>query len=232
MLQDFIAPAVGFGVSAATIPGPLIAYLVNTAATQGWRSALLVVLAPLITDAPIILLMTFVLGQMPAEALQLIQLCGGCLLLFIARGALQQYRAARVLKQISDGATAAGSRRRVLVTGIGMNFLSPGPWLFWATVNGPLLVKALDASPGHALAFLAAFYGTFLSGLCCWILLIHQARQLRDDVLNYIILATAVLLLWFGLGLITAATGLERFHLASVTALALGWFLWRAKDQR
>ena len=81
MLQEFIVPAIGLGVSAATIPGPLIAYLVNTAATQGWRKALLVVLAPLLTDAPIIALMTFILGQMPADALRLIQLAGGCFML-------------------------------------------------------------------------------------------------------------------------------------------------------
>ena len=158
MLQEFIAPGMSFGVSAAVIPGPLIAYLINTAATQGWRKALLVVLAPLITDAPIIALMTFILGQMPAEALNIIQLAGGVLLLFIARGALRQYQAGRVLHQVSEGGAArASSWRRVLLTGIGMNFLSPGPWLFWATVNGPLLVKALDASHGPCAGIPACF---------------------------------------------------------------------------
>ncbi len=232
MLHEFIAPAMGLGVSAATIPGPLIAYLVNTAATQGWRKALLVVLAPLITDAPIIVLMTFILGQMPAEALNLIQLAGGCLLLFIARSALQQYQAGSAMNPISDGATVARSWRRVLLTGIGMNFLSPGPWLFWGTVNGPLLLKAMDTSPGHALAFLLAFYGTFLGGLCCWVLLIHQARRLPEAALNYIVLATVLLLLWFGVGLITAAIGAEAFHIWAVIALIAGGLLLRARTLR
>lgn len=232
MLQEFIAPAISLGVSAATIPGPLIAYLVNTAATQGWRKALLIVLAPLITDAPIIALMTFILGQMPAQALNVIQLAGGFLLLFIARGALRQYQAGSALNQVTGGAAVASCWRRVLLTGIGMNLLSPGPWLFWATVNGPLLVKALDSSPGHALAFLLAFYGTFLGGLCCWVLLIHQARRLPGNVLRYIILATALLLLWFGAGLITAAIGLKDFHALTVIALVLGGLMWRAKDLR
>lgn len=230
MLQEFIAPAISFGFSAATIPGPLIAYLVNTAATQGWRKALLVVLAPLITDAPIIVLMTYVVGQMPAEALQLIQITGGCLLLFIAKSALQQYRAGRVVNPVSDGAAdATSSWRRVLLTGIGMNLLSPGPWLFWGTVNGPLLVKALDNSAGHALAFLLAFYGTFLGGLCGWILLIHQARRLPANVLNPIILGTVLLLLWFGVGLIAAAIGAETIHFWTVLALVVGFLIWRAK---
>ena len=223
----------GLGVSAATVPGPLIAYLVNIAAAQGWRKALLVVIAPLITDAPIIVLMTFILGQMPAEALNLIQLAGGCLLLFIARGALRQYQAGRALNQVSDGGAAVAiSRRRVLLTGIGMNFLSPGPWLFWGTVNGPLLLKAMDASAGHALAFLLAFYGSFLGGLCCWVLLIHQARRLPEDVLKYIILAMVLLLLWFGVGLITAAIGAEAFHIWIFIALIVGGLLLRARKLR
>ena len=232
MLHEFIAPAMGLGVSAATIPGPLIAYLVNIATAQGWRKALLVVLAPLITDTPIIVLMTFILGQMPAQALNLIQLAGGCLLLFIARSALQQYQAGSAMNPISDGATVAISWRRVLLTGIGMNFLSPGPWLFWGTVNGPLLLKAMDTSPGHALAFLLAFYGSFLGGLCFWVLLIHQARRLPEDVLKYIILATVLLLLWFGVGLITAAIGAEAFHIWAVIALIAGGLLLRARKLR
>lgn len=171
MLQEFIAPAMSFGLGAATIPGPLIAYLVNVAASQGWRMALLVVLAPLLTDAPIIVLMTFVLGQLPAEALKLIQLGGGCLLLFIARGALLQFRVGQVLGQAADGGSAAAyGRRRVLLTGVGMNLLSPGPWLFWATVNGPLLLKSMDYSAAHTLAFLLAFSAYSWAGSasgCC-----------------------------------------------------------------
>ena len=34
MIQEFVFPAVSFGLSAAVIPGPLIAYLVNTTLTQ------------------------------------------------------------------------------------------------------------------------------------------------------------------------------------------------------
>ncbi len=232
MPHEFIAPAMGLGVSAATVPGPLIAYLVNIAAAQGWRKALLVVIAPLITDAPIIVLMTFILGQIPAQALNLIQLVGGCLLLFIASSALQKNQAGRRLNPISDGAAMAISWRRVLLTGIGMNILSPGPWLFWGTVNGPLLLTAVDASAGHALAFLLAFYGTFLGGLCCWVLLIQQARRMPANVLNYIILATVLLLLWFGTGFITAAIGFEQLQPWAVIALIVSGLLWLGKAPR
>ena len=229
MLNDLIAPAVSFGVSAATIPGPLIAYLVNTTLTRGWQKGLLVVIAPLITDLPIIILMTFILQQMPAEVLKLIQLGGGCLLLFIAWGALKQYRAGTVINlSVEEDSGAENGGLRVLLTGIMMNFLSPGPWLFWGTVNGPLLVKALESSTGHGLAFLAAFYGTFLCGLCAWVLLFHYARYVRGEYLQYIVIATVLLLLWFGVGLITAAIGLDAYHLWLVVGLVAAWLLRRA----
>ena len=225
MLQQFILPAMSFGASAATIPGPLIAYLVNTTLMRGWRKALLVVLAPLLTDAPIIILMTFILVQMPAEILNLLQFGGGCLLLFIARGAYRQYRAGTSLT-LADGNAddTAHSSRRVLLTGVMMNFMSPGPWLFWGTVNGPLLVDALARSSIHAAVFLLAFYGVFLGGLCLWVLLFHNARRVRVEYLRYVILATVLLLLWFGIGLITAAIGMDQYHpliVAAVVAAAL-----------
>lgn len=233
MLQNFIAPAVSFGISAAAIPGPLIAYLVNTTLTQGPRKALLVVLAPLLTDVPIIVLMTFILGQMPGELLQLIQLGGGCLLLYIARGALNQLQAGTALNTVAaQRAGDANDTRRILLTGIMMNFLSPGPWLFWATVNGPLFVKALDISAWHALGFLAAFYGTFLSGLCGWVLLFHHARKVRAEYLRYVILATILLLLWFGIGLITAGVGLEDYHPLAVLVIVASALIRRYRLAR
>ncbi|MCY4071149.1 MAG: LysE family transporter [Chloroflexi bacterium] len=214
MISQFILPAFSFGLSAAVIPGPLIAYLVNTTLTQGWRAALLVVLAPLITDAPIILLMTFLLGQMPDEALKLIQIGGGGLLLAIAWRARDQYQSGAAMNLAADTASRrARSRRRVLMTGIAMNFLSPGPYLFWGSVNGPLLVRAIDVSAWHALAFLLVFYATFLCGLCVWVLLFHHVGRVKVASLRLVILATILLLLWFGIGLITEALALTAYHL-------------------
>lgn len=209
MFQQFILPAISFGVSATTVPGPLIAYLINTTLTQGWRKALLVVFSPLITDAPIIILMVFILGQMPDNILRLIQLGGGLLLYYIAWGAWKQYQAGITIdtEKAKTETDITQSWRRVLATGVMMNFLSPGPYLFWATVNGPLLVAALELSLGHALAFLVAFYGTFMLGLSGWIFLFHHLRRVNQRYLKGIILLTIALLLWFGTSLILSAVG-------------------------
>ena len=214
MLQQFVLPAMSFALSATTVPGPLTAYIVNTTLTQGWRKALLVVLAPLLTDAPIIILMTFILGQMPPEVLNMIRIGGGGLLLYIAYGAWQQYQSDTVFDTVDDPSKNDGiqSWQRIMMTGVMMNYLSPGPYLFWATVNGPLLISALEISVGHALAFLMAFYGTFLIGLSGWVFLFHKIGQANDRYLRIIILLTIGLLIWFGTSLIMSAIELDSYH--------------------
>ena len=227
MLQQFILPAISFALSATTVPGPLTAYIVNTTLTQGWRKALLVVLSPLITDAPIIILMTFILGQLPPEVLNLIRIGGGLLLLYIAYGAWQQYQSGVMFEAVNAETPPAGIQtwRRVMLTGVMMNYLSPGPYLFWATVNGPLLISALEVSAVHALVFLLAFYGTFMIGLCGWVFLFHHIRQVDERYLRMVILLTIGLLLWFGTSLIMTAVGLDNYHLVLVVLMAIVFFI-------
>lgn len=210
MIQQFVLPGMGFAMSATFVPGPLIAYLVNTTLTQGWRKALLIVLSPIITDAPIIILMTFILGQLPPEILNLIRLGGGLLLLYIAYGAWQQYQSGVLIKtDTADETNGTQSWQRILATGVMMNYLSPGPYLFWATVNGPLLIEALNLSLVHAVAFLVAFYGTFMLGLSGWVFVFQYVRQIDVRYLRYVILITIGLLLWFGTSLILSALGIQ-----------------------
>ena len=219
MLMATILPAMAFGVGAAVIPGPLLAYLISTILTRGGRIALLVVLAPLLTDAPIILLMTFVLGQLPPAALQAIQLAGGCLLLSMAWGAARRLdRGSHFTLNADVGAAQSGWR--VLLTAIAMNLLSPGPWLFWATVNGPLLLAALAESHWLALAFLLAFYGVFLGGLCLWIALFHKLRGMDARYLRGLLAFTALLMLWFAVGLMTDALAVPQMQPVAALALA------------
>lgn len=225
MLQQFVIPGISFALSATTVPGPLTAYIVNTTLTQGWRKALLVVFSPLITDAPIIILMTFILGQLPDDILKLIQIGGGVLLLVIARGAWAQYQAGTTFDtaKAQPAEPVSMSWRRILATGVMMNYLSPGPYLFWATVNGPILVSALEISPLHALVFLVSFYGVFMLGLSGWVFLFNRLRRVNEKYLGYIILLTIILLVWYGTALMASSLGLSDFH-APVMLFALGVF--------
>ena len=220
MFAEFILPAISFALSAISIPGPLQAFLLNVTLRGGWRLGLLVILAPLIVDGPIILLTTFLLGQLPPEAIQLIQLAGGLLLLWIARAAWLQLRSGANL-QAADGAESDLTARGVLLTAAGLNALSPGPWLFWATINGPLLLRALDQSPLHAVAFMGAFYGTFLGGLALLVFVFHRMGQISATFTRRLLWVTILLLLFFGTRLILEGAGLLEWHAPLVGASAV-----------
>ena len=64
----------------------------------------------------------------------------------------------------------------------------------------------------HGLAFIVAFYGTFLIGLSGWVLLFHRISKVNQRYLRYIILLTIGLLIWFGTSLILSAVSLSAYH--------------------
>lgn len=213
------------------IPGPLQAYLLNITLRYGWRRGLLVIFAPLIVDGPIILVTVFLLGQLPELAIQTIRVLGGGLLLYIAWGAWQQYRAGAGFEaDATDGPTSTISPWRVLGTAAAMNIFSPGPYLFWATINGPLLLEAMTIGSGAAFGMLLAFYGTFLGGLALLVLLFDRLGQIDARLTRVILLVTIGLLIWFGTALIAEAFGLSAWHniATQVSLLLLAIYgLWR-----
>lgn len=220
MFDSIIFPAIGYGLSAASLPGPLQAYLLNVTLRAGWKRGMFVIFSPLVTDGPIILLTVFLLGQLPEWVIQAIRVVGGLLLLWIAWGAWKALRAGvNFSASENDESTTP---RRVLMTASAMNFFSPSPYLFWATVNGPLLLRALEISPLAALGMLLGFYVTFLSGMALLVLVFNRLGSIDERMTRGILWITLILLLWFGTGLIAEAFGLLDAHrvVAALTLIA------------
>lgn len=224
MFSSIVLPAISLGLSATSIPGPLQAYLLNITLNYGWRRGLLVILSPLITDGPIIFITVFVLQQVPDWAIQLIRFGGGILLLWIAWGAWQQLKSGAQFTS-NDTTVKKGtiSPAKVLGTAAAMNVFSPGPYLFWSTVTGPLLLEALDISLWAGLAMLLGFYGTFLGGMAILVILFNRLGTIGTDVTRYILVITIGLLTWFATQLIVA-DGLNLvwlYQIISVVILAI-----------
>lgn len=197
---------VTLGLTAGMLPGPLQTYLIQTTLTQGWRKSLPLVLSPLIADIPVILLTTLVLSQVPSELIRVIQILGGFFVLWLARGAWLNFRAGA---QIGAGGSAeVVPVRQLLTRAVLVNLLSPGPLIFWATVNGPLLVQGLRESVLHGVAFLVAFYGTFLGVLICFVGVFNKMRTLDPRITRALLLIITIMLVVFGLSLIGQGLGL------------------------
>src|SRR5688500_10386811 len=91
-MWPYLLQGLGYGVTAASQPGPFQTYLISQTFTRGWKRTLPAVLAPLISDGPIILLCMLVLSQVPAWLQRGLYLAGGLFILYLAYGAYQSWK--------------------------------------------------------------------------------------------------------------------------------------------
>ncbi len=201
-----IARGLTLGLTAGILPGPIQSLIIQMTLTQGWRKSLVLVFSPLLSDIPVIVLTVFVLAQFPPEFIRAIQIVGGLFVLWLARGAWLNFRAGVMIG--AGGETLALSVRQLLARGLMTNLLSPGPYLFWGTVNGPLLVDGLRQSVLHGAAFLIAFYGSFLGVLAAFVAVFNRVRTLDARLTRALLLIITILLLGFGLSLVGQGLGL------------------------
>ncbi len=193
MLSDVLLGG-GLAFAAVVQPGPLQAFLVTRAATDGWRRTLPAAFSPLLSDGPIALLTLLVLGRLPPLGQHLLGVAGGVLLLTLA---WMSFRAIR-----TPVAPAEPDRRaipRTLLQAATVNLLNPNPYLAWALILGPAAVTAWHEHPAHAAALVGAFYGAMVVGLAGVIVLASSARSLPPHAQRAVALASTVVLALLGI---------------------------------
>jgi threonine/homoserine/homoserine lactone efflux protein len=190
----YLLQGIGYGFAAASQPGPFQTYLISQSLTRGWRRTLPAALAPLISDGPIIALCLLVLSQVPAWMERALYIVGGLFILYLVYGAYKSWRDFN--EHIPQ--TESASQQSVLKAAL-MNALSPGPYLFWTLVTGPVLLKGWRAAPINGLGFLAGFYIAMLSSLAAIILVFGLASKLGPKVNRAMIGISAIALFLFGL---------------------------------
>jgi threonine/homoserine/homoserine lactone efflux protein len=205
-MEFLLLSGISLGLSASLLPGPLQTYLIQLTLSLGWRRSIVAVLSPLIADIPVIILMVFILSQFPADITRWLQIVGGFFVLWLAWSTWRQLRAGLLLG--AESGTLELTPRQVLARMVGVNLLSPGPYIFWSTVNGPLLIQAYRQSTLHAAGFLVGFYGTFLGMLSLYVLVFDRVRRLDRRVTQLLLLITVIALVFLGLSLIGQGFGL------------------------
>lgn len=196
-----------FGLSAGFAPGPLLMLVLTQTFRHNAREGARVAMAPLLTDVPIVMLSLFLLERL-ARLEGLLGWIGLFGSLYVCCLAVETFRTAPVSEASSTEEPAS------LAKGAIINALSPHPWLFWATVGGPFVLKAGAENPAAPWAFIATFY-IFLVGSKVFIA--YGAGRLRGflsgkgyrNVLRI-------------LGLLLAVFGVLLFRDA---AASLGWFI-------
>jgi threonine/homoserine/homoserine lactone efflux protein len=194
-----ILQGVGYGFAAAVQPGPFQTYLISQTLSRGWRRALPIALAPLISDGPIIALMLLVLSQVPAWLQRALYVASGLFFFYLAYGAFTSWRDFELEEMPADAPSRhdASARHSVLKAAM-MNAVSPGPYLFWGLVGAPILLDAWRQAPPLVIGFLLGFYATIVASLAGIILLFGTARQLGPRVTRALLGISALALLGFG----------------------------------
>jgi threonine/homoserine/homoserine lactone efflux protein len=190
---SFPITGMSLGMSAAASPGPYQAYVIGLVLRSGWRRALPAAFAPLITEGPIIALVLLLLTRVPAEFLRAVQIAGGVFVLYLAYKTVQAYRQFQ-----PDAVIPSSETRRGFWQAVMMNFLSPGPYLFWSLLAGPTLIEGWNQSPVLGLAFMGGFYLALIGGMLLLIFVFGAARNLGPRVSRAMLGLSAIALLGFG----------------------------------
>lgn len=133
-MSEFFFSALAFGLAAGLKPGPLGIVVIQQTLSHGLPSGLRASMAPLITDGPIILGALWLLPKFRSIELFAagLSLVGGLYLLWLARKMLR-IQPITVTQELGSEAS--------LLTAVKVNFLNPGPYLFWFTVGGSYIVR-------------------------------------------------------------------------------------------
>jgi threonine/homoserine/homoserine lactone efflux protein len=182
-----------YAFAAAVQPGPFQTFLVSSTLTHGWRRTVPAVVAPILSDIPVISLVLLVLTHVPPLVAQLLRLSGGLFLLYLAARAFVAFRTYRA----PTVGRASDTTRTVLQAAV-VNLLNPNPYLSWSLVLGPLLLQAWREAPANAFALVASFYGTMMASTAVILIPFAGARALGPRVGRAMVGLSALALAAFG----------------------------------
>ncbi len=197
LLQGFI-----YGFAAAVQPGPFQTYVISQTLRNGWRQTLPAALAPLISDGPILILTQVALSRVPSWFERFLYLAGGLFILYLACSAFVAWRNFDEARVVTHSAGKQSAVRAAM-----MNALSPGPYLYWSLVTGPILLTGWRQAPVNGVGFLVSFYAAMVLSLGAIIVAFGTARQFGPKLNRALVGLSALALagfgiyqLWLGLG--------------------------------
>ncbi len=195
----YLLQGIVFGFVSGISPGPLLGLMISQTLRSGWRVGLRVALAPLFSDAPMILFFVFVLGHVPDLVLHGISIVGGLFVIYLGYETVQSARKSRM--ELPD--KVRGQSRHVLLTAVTTNLLNPHPYLFWATVGSAILLQGF-ASYGisGSAGFLIGFYALLIGTKIVMIFLLNWGRSwLQGNTYHTLLIVSGLLLIGLGVWL-------------------------------
>jgi len=189
---NYLFFAISFAFACVVQPGPFQAFLLSQSLTNGWRKTIPLVFAPIISDVPIVILMLFVLTNMPHRVLLGLQCIGGLFLIFLAYNA---YKSWQTYSEKKDEKIITYQNFFKAVT---VGLLNPNAYIGWSLILGPMLIKAWTGHPAFGIIMLAGFYGSMAMYSIGMVILFASARNLGPKITRISIGISAIALFLFG----------------------------------
>ena len=159
-----------FGLAAGVSPGPLLALVIAETVKHNTRQGILVASAPLVTDAPIVAIAVLLLSRLSQSDVVLgsLSLLGAGYIAYLAYESITTKA-----KESGIGESEPHSFRKGIVT----NFLSPHPYLFWATIGTPMIVRASRVHIAAAVLYVAGFYVGLVGSKVTVALVVERSKR-------------------------------------------------------
>jgi threonine/homoserine/homoserine lactone efflux protein len=198
-----------FGLSAGLAPGPLMTLIITQTLRHNIKEGVLAALAPLLTDVPIILLTYVVLQRLSAFDPMILGGIGAVGAAYVLYLSWETIRTGPV--HVAD----APDQARSLMKGALVNALNPHPYLFWATVGVPFMLKTRQESPVAMWSFVILFYILLVGSKVAIAVIVGRLRTfLEGRWYRYVMRTLGVLLAVFALFLLWDA--LHRLDVISI----------------
>ena len=196
-MLPYLIFGITYAFAAAIQPGPFQTFIISKTLENGWKRTLPAAFAPVLSDGPIIVLVLFILTNIPPLFLRFLQIGGGLLLLYLAYSSFRSFLNFEKLKKPEENKTDSTLLKAVLV-----NIINPAPYIGWSLIMGPMFIKGYRESAINGIILIAAFYITIVISQAGIILLFGLARNLGPKVTRITLGIASVGLAAFGVYLL------------------------------
>jgi hypothetical protein len=200
--MELLILGAGMGIVGGLVPSPLHMIALAQVALGRWGRALYVLMgAPLMVDGCLLLVTCLFYRFIPSAIAHYVAYAGGATLIGFASYSLWEMRGKTPHEMADSTALTYASVSVALLAEVA----SPGTWIYWLTIAGPILAEARQSGYGHVVPFfvggIVGFYGAALFTLC----LLAWGAGLHKRFKQNLFLAANILLLLMGISYLVRA---------------------------
>jgi hypothetical protein len=200
--MDLFILGAGMGIVGGVFPSPLHMIALTQVALGRWLRAVCVLIgAPLAVDGCLLLVTCFFYRFIPGGIAHYVAYVGGAVVTGFACYSLWELRH-KTQEELADSAPMSYASVSVALLA---EVTSPGTWIYWLTIAGPILAEGRQNGYGHVVPFfvggLVGFYGAALVA----VYLVAWGAGLHARFKQHLFLAANILLLLMGISYLVRA---------------------------